>query len=99
MNRQIKISGRYVLDKVEKPFTGIISFENRENSIYYTWKLNDLDGTFIAFKSRNIDFNQIPVNQDKLRYVEEHAIENINRLRIGRDKIIKALTVETSTSS
>ena len=93
MKKQLQISGTYTLDNRTDSFTGTITFDERENSIYYSWNLVDKNGKFIAGKSLNVAFQQIPKGHDKFEFSKTHAIEGIKKYRIGRDKIIQELNV------
>ena len=74
-------------------FTGTITFDERESSIYYSWNLFDKDGKSICGKSLNVAFQQIPAGQDRFEFTKDHAIEGIREYRIGRNKIIHELRV------
>jgi hypothetical protein len=91
MKRQIQILGTYKLDDKTDSFSGTVTFDERENSIYYSWNLFDKEGKRIAGKSLHVAYQQIPVGQDRFEFSKAHAIEGIKEYRIGRDKIIKEL--------
>ena len=74
-------------------FTGTVTFEEREKSIYYSWTLRDGDGRNLAVKSMPLAFQQIPVGQDRFEFSKEHAFDGIRNYRIGREKIIQELSV------
>ncbi len=93
MEKEIKIFGTYKLDNRTEPFSGTVTFDERENSIYYSWNLTNKDGQSIAGKSLNVAFQQIPAGQDRFEFSKEHAIEGIRKYRIGREKIIQELSV------
>jgi hypothetical protein len=93
MKKQIQISGTYKFDNKSGPFTGTVSFDERENLIYYTWNLRDEQGNNLGGKARPIAFQQIPLGQDKLEFSKAHALEGIRKFRIGREKIIQELNV------
>src|SRR5688572_13586678 len=93
MKKQIKILGTYKLEDKSEPFTGTITLDERENSIYYTWNLFDRDGKSIGGKSLNVSFQQIPAGHDRFEFSEAHAMEGIKKYRIGRNKIIHELNV------
>lgn len=93
MKKQIQISGTYKLDNKTDSFTGTVTFDERENSIYYSWTLFDEDGESIGGKSLNVAFQQIPAGQDRFEFAQAHAIEGIKEFRIGREKIIQGLSL------
>ena len=93
MKRKIQIIGTYNLDNKTDSFTGTVTFDERENSIYYSWKLFDKDGKSIGAKSLNLTFQQIPAGHDKFEFSKTHAIEGIKEYRIGRSKIVQELNV------
>lgn len=93
MKKQIQISGTYKLDNKTDSFSGTVTFDERENSIYYSWNLFDGDGNSIGGKSVNVAIQQIPAGQDKFKFLQSHAIEGIRKYRIGREKIIQDLRV------
>ncbi|HEY5916375.1 MAG TPA: hypothetical protein VIU13_03205 [Chryseolinea sp.] len=93
MKREIKISGIYKLDNKAEPFSGAVTFDEKEDSIYYSWKLTNKDGQLIAGKSLNVTFQQVPDGQDRFEFSKEHAIEGIRKYRIGREKIVQELNV------
>jgi len=94
MKKQIQISGIYKLDNKTDSFTGTVMFDERDNSIYYSWTLLDEKGKSIAGKSLNVAFQQIPEGYDKFEFSKTHAIEGIKNFRIGREKIIHELSVD-----
>lgn len=91
MKKQIKILGIYKLDNQTDSFTGTVTLDERENSIYYSWTLFDKDGKLLAGKSFNVAFRQIPVGHDRFEFSKAHAIEGIRKYRIGREKIVQEL--------
>ena len=93
MKRQIQISGTYKLDNKSDSFTGTVTFDERENSFYYSWTLFDKDGKSIAAKSLDITFQQVPAGQDRFEFTKAHALAGIRKFRIGREKIIHELSV------
>ena len=93
MEKQIQISGTYKLDNKTDSFTGTVTFEERENSIYYSWTLFDKDGKLIGGKTLNVAFQQVPGGQDRFEFAKAHAIEGIREFRIGREKIVHELSV------
>ena len=93
MKKEIKIFGTYKLDNRTEPFSGIVTFDEKENSIYYSWNLINKDGKSIGGKSLNVAFEQIPAGQDRFEFSKEHAIKGIKRYRIGREKIVQELSV------
>lgn len=93
MKKQIQISGTYKLDNKTDPFTGTITFDERVNSIYYSWTLFNKDGKSIGGKSLNVAFQQIPAGQDRFEFTKDHAIGGIREYRIGKEKIIQELSV------
>lgn len=99
MKKEIQISGKYKLGNKTDSFTGIATFDERENSIYYSWNLLDNNGRSIGGKSLNIGLQQMPAGQDKFEFSKEHAMEGIWKFRIGKDKIVQELNVSGSVSS
>lgn len=93
MKKEIQISGTYELYNKTSSFTGTLTFDEREDLIYYSWNLYDEEGKFLGGKSLPIAFQQIPTGQDKFEYTKAHAIEGIKKYRIGRAKIVKELSV------
>jgi hypothetical protein len=93
MKKEIKISGRYKLHGKIDSFTGTVTFDERENSIYYSWNLRDKDGQNLVNRSMPVSFQQIPHGQDKYEFSKLHAIEGIRKYRIGREYIIQELNV------
>jgi hypothetical protein len=93
MKKQIRVSGTYKLDNKTDSFTGIVTFDEREHSIYYSWTLLDEKGKSIAGKSLNVTFQQIPAGHDKFEYSKAHAIEGIKKIRIERQRIVQELSV------
>jgi hypothetical protein len=81
------------LDNKTDSFNGTVAFDERENSMYYSWTLFDKDGKLIGTKSLNVAFQQVPVGQDRLEFTKAHAIQGIREFRIGREKIIQELRV------
>lgn len=69
MKRKIQIIGTYNLDNKTDSFTGTVTFDERENSIYYSWKLFDKDGKSIGAKSLNVTFQPIPAGLEIPRKV------------------------------
>lgn len=90
----MKLSGMYKLNNKTDPFTGTITFEERNDLIYYSWNLYDQEGKFLGHKSIPIPFHQIPAGQDRFEFSKGHAIEGIRQFRIGRQKVIEELSVE-----
>ena len=88
MKKQIRILGTYKLDRKIDSFTGTVSFDERENSIYYSWALFNKDGKLLGGKSLNVEFLKIPEGHDRFEFAKAHAIEGIRRYRIGRMKLI-----------
>lgn len=95
MNRQIQISGAYELDNKSGQFTGTVTFEERENSYYYSWILFDKEGKSIAAKSFDVIFQKKSAGQDRFEFTKTHALVGICEFQIGREKIIHELSVET----
>ena len=93
MKKEIRISGTCRLNGVIGPFTGTVTFDERENLIYYSWNLYDKEGQSLAHRSMPVTSQQIPVGQDKFEFTKAHAIEGIRKYRIGREKIIQELSV------
>ena len=93
MKKEIQISGTYRIVNKTGSFTGTVTFDERENSIYYNWRLVDNEGQLIAGKSIDASFQEMPIGQDGFEFTKEHAIEGIKKYRIGREKIIKELSV------
>jgi hypothetical protein len=93
MKKELKISGTYKFDNKSAPFTGIVTFEERENLIYYTWTVRDNEGNPLAARGMPVAFQQIPLGQDKFEFSKQHAIEGIRKYRIRREKIIHELKV------
>jgi hypothetical protein len=93
MKKQTKLFGSYKIGNRIEPFSGTVRFDERENSIYYSWNLTNIDRRSIAEKSLNVGFQQIPVGQDRFEFSRKHAIERIKKYRMGREKIIQELRV------
>jgi hypothetical protein len=93
MKKEINIFGIYRLGNKTEPFSGKITFDERERSIYYSWTLMNEDGKLVAGKSLNVAFQQIPAGRDRFEFSKEHAIEGIRKYRIGREKIIQEVSV------
>ena len=93
MKRQLQISGTYKFENKSGLFTGIVTFDERENLIYYSWNLRDKQGNNLGGKARPIAFQQIPLGQNKLEFSKAHALEGIRKFRIGRERIIQELNV------
>jgi hypothetical protein len=93
MKKQIEISGTYKLDNKTDSFTGTVTLDERDDSIYYSWTLLDEKGKSIAGKSLNVAFQQIPHGHDKFEFSKAHAIEGIKNFRIERQKIVQELRV------
>ena len=91
MNRELRVFGLYRVGKITDSFTGIVTFEERGNSIYYSWTLLDKEGILIGAKSLNVEFQQIPPGKDRFDFVKAHAIQGIEEYRIGREKIVREL--------
>jgi hypothetical protein len=89
----MQISGTYKFNNKSGLFTGTVTFDERENLIYCSWILRDEQGNNLGGKSRPIAFQQIPLGQDKLEVSKAHAVEEIRKFRIGRERIIQELTV------
>lgn len=99
MKKEIQISGTYRLDEKLESFTGTVTFDEREDSICYSWRLIGKHGESIGGRSLNVALRQIPTGNDKFDFVRKHAIEGIKEYRIGRNKIIQQLTVDSNASS
>jgi hypothetical protein len=93
MKTPIQISGIYKFNNKTGPFTGTVTFDERENCIYYSWNLRDDAGNNLGGKSISVAFQQIPLGRDKFEFSKAHALEGIRKFRIGREKIIKELNV------
>ena len=93
MKKEIQISGTYRFNNKTGSFTGTVTLDQRENSIYYTWNLRDNEGKSLGNKSMPVAFQQIPIGQDKFEFSKAHAIEGIRNYRIGREKIIQELNI------
>jgi hypothetical protein len=93
MKKQMQISGTYKFGDKSGLFTGTVTFDERENMIYYGWGLRDEQGNNLGSKARPILFQQIPAGQDKLEFSKAHALEGIRRFRIGRERIVQTLNV------
>lgn len=91
MEKKLRISGTFNLDNKTDSFVGTITFNESENSIYYTWNLLDNDGKLIGAKSLTVPFQQIPAGVDRFEFTQDHAIQGIKNYRIGRTKIIQEL--------
>jgi hypothetical protein len=92
MKNEIQISGTCKLNGETVSFHGTLTFEERRDSIYYSWKLVNKIGQLIAARSMNIAFQQIPVGQDRFEFSKAHAIQGIKTYRIRRDKIVQELS-------
>lgn len=72
--------------EVESTFEGHATFELRADCVYYTWRLEEPNGKFLAQKSQPVSLRVIPAGQDPYSYALQHAVEGINSYRINRKK-------------
>jgi hypothetical protein len=93
MKRAIEISGTYKMQNKTEPFSGTVTFDEREGSIYYSWELTNKNGQSIGAKSLKVALEQVPYGQDIFEFSKKHAIEGIRKYRVGREKIIQELNV------
>ena len=67
------------------PFEAHIEFELRTDSIYYQWRAQAPDGTWLASLSQPVSLRVVPADTDPFAYALAHAAESINRYRIRRE--------------
>ena len=79
MKKQIQISGIYKHNNKSGPFTGMVTFDERENLIYYTWDLRDEQGNSLGFRGMPVAFQQIPMEKKSwsfLKHMRWRGLEN-----------------------
>lgn len=64
-----------------------ITFEGREDSIYYCWEIIDKAGTPLAGKCLLISRRTIDINE--LDFAINHAVTGINNYRINRQRVFQ----------
>src|SRR6185436_14130699 len=65
-------------------FEGHITVELRNDSVYYTWKVQAPEGMFLGEKSQPVSLRAIPAGQEPLAFALEHAVAGINKYRVNR---------------
>jgi hypothetical protein len=70
-------------------FVGEISFEVSLERVYYTWRLQRDDGTYIGSVGRPVSLHVMPAGCDLLEYALNRAIEGIRRYRVNRRKVFR----------
>jgi hypothetical protein len=69
-----------------------ISFEDRDDSIYYCWTFNDSFGKLIAGKCLPIS-NRI-IDTDKFDFAINHSRYSIDHYKIDRQKIFEVTEIQ-----
>ena len=65
-------------------FEAHIEFELRTDSIYYHWRAQASDGTWLASFSQPVSLRVVPKDTDPFAYALAHATESMNRYQIRR---------------
>ena len=68
----------------------VISYQNRDQDIYYCWNITDANGNFIAGKCLPISKRLIPTN-DVLSFVINNSKSSINNYKVGRRKLFEVI--------
>jgi len=68
-----------------------VKLEAREEGMYYTWRLESVDGEFLGSTSRPVSYRVIPPDQDPFAFALSHALDGIRRYRSNR---VRAFEVE-----
>jgi len=84
--RKAIIQGNYKHLSFEQHFRGTISFELREDCVYYLIQLESVDGKSLGERGYPVPFRTIPKSIDPYEFALNHAIEAIRRTRINRRK-------------
>lgn len=92
--KKAHVSGRNNLDKDKGKFNGLITFEERKDCIYYSWSLRDENDKFLAAKSMAVFYQTIPEGEEKFEFALNHALENISRTRLGRERVFEVESFE-----
>ena len=75
------------------PFVAYVELQPRDNGVYYTWRAEAEDGTFLAAVSRLVSDRVVPAGTDPLEHALSHASENINCFRDGREHLFHVTSV------
>ncbi|MGH7847790.1 MAG: hypothetical protein ACREQW_21820 [Candidatus Binatia bacterium] len=82
----------------DKPFVGTIELELRQGAderdknekwIYYFWRLDTPAGEFVWAASNGVSFRVIPDKEEPFQFALLHAVENIQRKRHGRKRVLR----------
>ena len=74
----------------ETDLKGQLKIEERDSSyFYYCWNVFNKENIAVASKCLPVSKRAIPTEANQLDFVINHAIESINRYRIGRQKVFK----------
>jgi hypothetical protein len=96
--RKATVSGIYSSDGGDKPFVGTIQLELRQGAderdknekwIYHFWRLDTLTGEFVWAASNDVSFRVIPDIEEPFQFALLHAVENIQRKRHGRKRVLR----------
>jgi hypothetical protein len=87
---QISVKARHI--DSSSIVEAIVSFEDRDDSVYYCWSFHDSSGSMIAAKCLPISHKII--NGEKFDFAIEHARFSIEHFRIDRQKIFEVITIE-----
>jgi hypothetical protein len=95
--RKAAVCGIYSHDDGDKPFVGTIELELRQGAderdknekwIYYFWRLDTPTGEFVWAASNGVSFRVIPGTDEPFQFALLHAVENIQRKRHGRKRVL-----------
>jgi len=96
--RKAAVRGIYMSDSGDKPFVGTIELELRQGAderdknekwIYYFWRLDTRTGEFVWAASNGVSFRVIPDKEDPFQFALLQAVENIQRKRHGRKRVLR----------
>jgi hypothetical protein len=86
-SRKASIGGRYKRTGAEGQLRGEITFELREDCVYYVWRLENEKGEFLCQKAFPVSFSVISPGTDPFEYALSHALEALRRNRINRSHV------------
>lgn len=92
--KEFRISGLYDWEDKVGVFNGTLTIKENASFYYCSWRLIDENGNALVEKSIPIYFQQIPDEQDKIKYTQHYAIEGIKNQRIGKKKLVVELSID-----
>lgn len=87
LSRKASVKGRYKRSGAEGQLRGEITFELREDCVYYIWRLKNEKGEFLGQKGFPLPFRVISPGSDPFGYALAHALEALRRYRINRSPV------------